>query len=153
MFLKPGARLKKVWLDMIEGGEWQKTVWGLYRTVCDKNNSIRTEWKGQIWHFGSVKAQKAQAQVYTLQPKPTRFTIPHNLPFHHLKQVYTAALFHLISFFSSLFSLLRSAAESIELKKHWIHPSRKCAPNTAVLWPGVTAFCERLSGGAAMATV
>lgn len=31
-----------------------------------------------------------------------------------------------------------AAAESIEFQKHWAHPSRKCAPNTALLWPAVT---------------
>lgn len=36
IFLKPGARYENVWLNKIEGGEWQTTEWGLYCTVCDK---------------------------------------------------------------------------------------------------------------------
>lgn len=103
--------------------------------VRDENNNIWTERKGQIWHFSGVR-DKGTYRLYTLEPEATSvpvlsiFTSITEGRFIHLSAV---TLFH-------FFSLLRSAAraESIEFQKHWVHRSRKYAPNTALLWPAVT---------------
>lgn len=86
--------------------------------------------------FQWCKGQRHKHRLYTLESQPTRFNSPRNPTFHHRKQVYTSPCCRPASFFPPL---LRSAeAESIEFQKHWVHPSRKCAPNTALLWPAVT---------------
>ena len=99
-----------------------------------KNNNVWTEQKGQIWHFSGVRGKVTSTGCTPWSPNPPASPASQS----HLPSLRAGLYISPLPPHFTFFSLLRSAAESIELQKHWIHPSRKCAPNTGLLWPAVT---------------
>lgn len=119
--------------------DWQPS--GACALLCViKNNYIWTEQKGQIWHFGSVRGKGTSTGCTPWSPSlPASPLLAISPSITETWFIHLPAVTFFIFFLPALWS---AAAESIEFQKHWGHPSRKCAPNTAPLWPVMMpGFC------------